>query len=67
MMPSTYFKNVRISRAAPGLLMDTLHGANPLLAQGILALAAVLAVGATYYHPSLQSRDAGRAVFPRHR
>ena len=40
------------------LLMDTLHGANPLLAPGILALAAVLAIGATYYHPALQAQDA---------
>jgi hypothetical protein len=30
-----------------------LGGANPLLAPGILALAAVLAVAATYYHPAL--------------
>ena len=40
------------------LLADTLHGANPLLAPGILALAAVLAIAATYFHPALQALDA---------
>jgi hypothetical protein len=35
------------------LLMGALGGANPLLAPGILALTAVLASAATYYHPAL--------------
>ncbi len=36
--------------------LDALQGANPLLAPGILALAAVLAIGATYYHPLLEKK-----------
>ncbi len=41
--------------AAGELLLDALGGANPLLAPGILALAALIAVAATYYHPALRS------------
>jgi hypothetical protein len=41
------------------LLWGTLGGANPLLAPGILALTAALAIAATYYHPAL--RASGRA------
>lgn len=42
-------------RATAGAVMgEALHGASPMLAPGILALAAVLAVAATYYHPVLQ-------------
>jgi hypothetical protein len=37
------------------LLLGALGGANPLLAPGILALTAALAVAATYYHPSLRA------------
>lgn len=33
------------------------HGAAPLLAPGILALAASVALAATYYHPILGSRE----------
>ncbi len=35
------------------LIAAGLGGANPLLAPGILAVAAVLALAATYYHPAL--------------
>jgi hypothetical protein len=38
------------------LLMGTLGGANPLLAPGILALTAALAIAATYHHPALQAK-----------
>jgi hypothetical protein len=38
------------------LLMGALSGANPLLAPGILALTAALAIAATYYHPGLAKR-----------
>lgn len=38
------------------LLMGTLGGANPLLAPGILALTAALAIAATYYHPALRAK-----------
>ena len=57
---------IRPNAAASVLLMDTLQGANPLLAPGILALAAVLAIGATYYHPALSPRDPGEPQNPRH-
>lgn len=35
------------------VVMGAISGANPLLAPGILALAAMLAIAATYHHPSL--------------
>jgi hypothetical protein len=38
------------------LLSGALGGANPLLAPGILALTAALAIAATYYHPALQAK-----------
>jgi hypothetical protein len=38
------------------LLSGTLGGANPLLAPGILALTAALAIAATYYHPALTKK-----------
>lgn len=38
------------------LLMGALGGANPLLAPGILALTAALAIAATYYHPALRTK-----------
>jgi hypothetical protein len=37
--------------------VDALMGANPLLAPGILALAGVLAIAATYHHPALRKTD----------
>jgi hypothetical protein len=36
--------------------LDVLKGAAPLLAPGILALVAIIALAATYYHPAL-TRD----------
>lgn len=41
--------NVPMSEA----LVSAIAGANPLLAPGTLAVAAVLALAATYYHPAL--------------
>jgi len=35
------------------LIFKALGGANPLLAPGMLAFAAILAIAATYYHPAL--------------
>ena len=52
-----FAKEIRPNATFSVLLTDTLHGANPLLAPGILALAAVLAIAATYFHPALQARD----------
>ena len=50
-------KEIRPNATFSVLLSDTLHGANLLLAPGILALAAVLAIAATYFHPVLQAQD----------
>ena len=38
------------------IVSGALGGANPLLAPGMLGLAAVLAIAATYYHPALKGR-----------
>jgi hypothetical protein len=43
--PNAPFRNIFI---------EALGGANPLLAPGILVLAAILAIAATYYHPALE-------------
>lgn len=40
---------------------EALSGASPLLAPGILALAALLAAAATYHHPALTERDSRRS------
>lgn len=40
------------------LLWNGFAGANPLLAPGILAFTAILALAATYYHPSLANPSA---------
>ena len=42
-------------------VFGALGGANPLLAPGILALAAMLALAATYYHPALQKGEEVKA------
>jgi hypothetical protein len=39
------------------LLLGALGGANPLLAPGIMALTAALAIAATYHHPALRAKD----------
>jgi len=38
-------------------VLGALGGANPLLAPGILSLAAMLAMAATYYHPALKKGE----------
>lgn len=50
-------QEIRPNAAAGDLLMATLKGANPLLAPGILAFAAIIALIATYYHPALGRRE----------
>ncbi|HYG08613.1 MAG TPA: hypothetical protein VD835_01435 [Pyrinomonadaceae bacterium] len=52
-----------ISPNAPAgaTLFATLGGANPLLAPGILAVAAVLALAATYHHPALVKENKAAA------
>lgn len=43
---------IRPNAAIGQVLGDALTGASPLLAPGILALGAILALAATYYHPT---------------
>lgn len=47
---------IRPHAVASEVLTNALRGVNPLLAPGILTLAAVLALSATYYPPALQGR-----------
>lgn len=44
---------IRPGAAASAVLAEALKGANPLLAPGILGLAALIGLAATYYHPAL--------------
>ena len=46
--------------SAGQVLLGALGGANPLLAPGVLAIAAVLALAATYQHPALAGKTAKR-------
>lgn len=39
------------------VLLSAVAGGNPLLAPGTLAVAAVLALAATYYHPALENKN----------
>lgn len=48
---------IRPNAAFGELILDTLRGANPLLAPGILVFASVIAAAATYYHPALSQRS----------
>lgn len=50
-------QEIRPNTALGDLLINTLKGANPLLAPGILAFAAIVALVATYYHPSLARQN----------
>lgn len=45
---------IRPNAAVGDVFWEALAGANPLLAPGILAFMALLALAATYYHPALQ-------------
>lgn len=45
---------IRPNATASDVFFEALSGANPLLAPGILGLAAVVALAATYYHPKLE-------------
>lgn len=46
---------IRPGAGVADVLLAALQGANPLLAPGILALAAIIALAATYEHPALDS------------
>lgn len=45
--------DIRPNAVAADVLLDALKGASPMLAPGILAFGALLALAATYYHPAL--------------
>lgn len=47
---------IKPSTAGLDLILKGLGGANPLLAPGMLAFAALIALAATYYHPLLQKK-----------
>lgn len=51
-----FLKEIKPNAAAGEVLSAALGGANPLLAPGMLGLAAVLAIAATYYHPALNAK-----------
>ena len=47
-------KEIHPNATTREVFMGAIGGANPLLAPGVLALAAALAMAATYYHPALE-------------
>ena len=49
-----FLREINPNAPAREAVFGALGGANPLLAPGILALAAMLALAATYYHPALK-------------
>ena len=49
---------IRPNASASDVWLDALKGASPLLAPGVLGLAASLALAATYQHPALARRQA---------
>ena len=53
--------DIRPGVGVASVLIDALKGAAPLLAPGILALAGLLAIAATYYHPALVGRPSRTA------
>ena len=48
---------VRPNATVGGVFVEALKGASPLLAPGMLAVAAIIAIAATYYHPDLLSNQ----------
>ena len=48
---------IRPNAAVSDVFLEALKGASPLLAPGILGLAALIALAATYYHPRLSHRE----------
>lgn len=51
-----FYLEVHGTATTAQLVGEALGGRNPLLAPGMLALAALLAAAATYYHPALADR-----------
>ncbi len=54
-----FVREIQPNAPAREAVFGALGGANPLLAPGILALAAMLALAATYYHPALKKGEQG--------
>ena len=54
--------DIRPQATLADVWLKTLHGAAPLLAPGVLALAATIALLATYGHPALHSSDPERSA-----
>ncbi len=52
----TFELEIRPNATLGDVFLDALGGANPLLAPGVLGIAAVLALASTYYHPALKSK-----------
>jgi hypothetical protein len=48
---------IRPNATLSAVWFDALRSAGPLLAPGILALAAMIALAGTYYHPALARRQ----------
>jgi hypothetical protein len=49
-----YLLEIHTTATVRDVFMEALSGASPLLAPGVLALAAILAIAATYHHPALE-------------
>lgn len=49
-------REIKPNAAIADVLASAVAGGNPLLAPGMLAVAAVLALAATYYHPALENK-----------
>jgi len=49
-------QEIKPNAATSEVLVKAVAGGNPLLAPGTLAVAAVLALAATYYHPALENK-----------
>jgi hypothetical protein len=46
-------REIQLNAPTRDVVLASFHGPNPLLAPGILVVAAVLAMAATYHHPAL--------------
>jgi hypothetical protein len=54
----SFQREIKPNAPMADVLMSAIAGGNPLLAPGTLAIAAVLALAATYYHPALSAPPA---------
>jgi hypothetical protein len=50
-----YLLEIHVTATARDVFMEALSGASPLLAPGVLAVAAVVALAASYHHPALRN------------